>query len=454
MARRDANIVLQEEGPGSVRAAFDAALAVERAGGQSAEAESDDHGKGVLWPTLSRAAMRGLAGELAGIATAHSEADPVAVTLTAMTAVGALMGRGRYVKVGDTDHHARLMVALVGATSRARKGTSWGPVRRLISRTQELIHERSTNPFPLGRNLQITHGPLSSGEGLVAAIRDSMGEDDSGAADDKRLLVVEGELGAALRAMQRKGNTLSMIMRTAWDGHEIAPLIKKDRTVATDPHICLVAHITRHELKELMSASDVWGGLANRLLWGCVRRGRVLPSPRPIKDQDLDRLAAELARVAIHAIENPVEMRMSNTAADHWASIYCELTKDAPGLLGAATARAEAQTIRLALTYALIDGADRLEFEHLEAGLAMWRYASDSAAYLFGGTEIDPVAQKITEALNAGPKSRTEIRDLFGRHQSAAHLNEVLKEMQECGRITMIEEATLGRPRQVWSRAS
>lgn len=406
------------------------------------------------WPMLSPAARHGLAGEIARVATEHSEADPVAVTLTALTAIGALMGRGRHVSVGDTDHHARLMVAIVGATSRARKGTSWGPVKRLLARTQAVMQRQSTLPFPLGRPMQITHGPLSSGEGLVAAIRDSMGDDDAGGTDDKRLLVVEGELGAALRAMQRQGSTLSMIMRTAWDGHEIAPLIKRERTVATDPHICLVAHITRPELRELLSASDVWGGLANRLLWACVRRGSPLPSPRPIRDQDLDRLAAELARVTIHAVEHPCEMRMSNAASDHWAAIYPELTMDRPGLLGAATARAEAQTIRLALTYALIDGADRIEHHHLEAALAMWRYADDSAAHLFGGAELDPVAETILAALRQRPHTQTEIQHLFGRHQPAARIADVLRDLQDRGRVTLAREPTSGRPRLIWSLAA
>jgi len=403
------------------------------------------------WPELPPAALRGLAGEVARVATAHSEADPVAVNLTFLTGAGALMGRARYVRVGDTEHHARLMSALVGATSRARKGTSWTPVRRLLQRAEEVIQAQSTLPHPLGLRLRITHGPLSSGEGLVAAIRDAMGDDDAGGTDDKRLLVVEGELGAALRAMQRQGNTLSMILRTAWDGHELAPLIKRDRMIATDPHICVVAHITRQELRELLSASDVWGGLANRLLWACVRRRTRLPSPQPISDQDLDRLAAELARVAIYAHGRPTELRMTNSATAHWSAVYPELTQDRPGLLGAATARAEAQTLRLALTYALIDGADRIEFEHLEAALAMWRYADDSAAYLFGGVDLDPIAQTITEALRRGALSQSEIRDLFGRHQPAARLADVLRDLQEHGRITLTEEQTGGRPRRIWS---
>ena len=314
------------------------------------------------WPKLPKAAMRGLAGDFARIATRESEADPVAVMITALTGIGALMGRVRTIRVGDTEHHARLMCALVGATARARKGTSWGPVRRLLSRTESIIQETSTLPHPLGLKMQITHGPLSSAEGLVAAIRDKENDDkdDKGGTADKRLLVVEGELGSAFRAMQRPGNMLSMMLRTAWDGLDLAPLIKNNRTIASDPHICIVAHITRQELKDLMSASDVWGGFANRLLWTCVRRRRLVPLPQGVDGAELDRIAGELARVVIHANEHKAEMRLSNAAQDHWATAYPELTQDHPGLLGAATARAEAQTIRLALTFALIDGADRV----------------------------------------------------------------------------------------------
>jgi hypothetical protein len=374
--------------------------------------------------------------------------------LTAMTGIGALMGRARYIRIGDTDHHARLMCALVGGTSRARKGTSWGPVRRLLRRAESIVQETSTLPHPLGLRMQITRGPLSSAEGLIAAIRDRQGEDDEGGTDDKRLLVVEGELGSALRAMQRPGNTLSMMLRTAWDGDDLSPLIKIGRQCASDPHICIVAHITRQELKDLMAASDVWGGLANRLLWTCVRRRAIVPLPQGVAEEELDRIARELARVVTHAHEQPAEMRLSNAAQDHWATVYPELTQDHPGLLGAATARAEAQTIRLALAFALIDGADRIEIDHLEAGLAMWRYAEDSAAYLFGGAEMNPVAQTILTLLAKGAKSQTDISHAFGRHMKAEQLAQVLMDLQERGRVTLTEEPTGGRPRRLWSLAA
>jgi len=410
---------------------------------------------GTAWPQLSPEASRGLAGEFASLATTHSEADPVAILLTTLTAVGALMGRAQFVRVGETLHHARLFCALVGETSRARKGTSLAPVQRLLSEAEKLLRARSTLPFPAGLPLKICHG-LSSGEGLVAEIRDKRDEEDKGATEDKRLLIVEGEFGAVLRMFQRQGNTLSTMLRTGWDGSDLGVMTKHNRDRATAPHICILGHITRHELRDLLGMTDVWGGLANRLLWVCVRRHAIVPCPRRIDDQDLARLAAELARVATHAHERPGELRMTNSATELWAHVYPEVSTDRPGLFGAATARAEAQTLRLALTYALLDGMGRLEAHHLEAGLAMWRYADDSAQFLFAGLddiELDPIAQKILTALASGPKTQTQIVHLFSCNLPNRRLQPVLTDLQERRLIRATKRPTAGkpgRPETVW----
>ena len=101
---------------------------------------------------------------------------------------------------------------------------------------------------------------------------------------------------------------------------------------------------------------------------------------------------------------------------------------------------------RTALTYAQLDGADRIEIVHLEAALAFVRFAGDCAAYLFGGMELDPISQKILEALATGPKTQTEISGLFGRHLPKDQLNGVLSDLQERGRITLTLKKTSGAP--------
>jgi hypothetical protein len=133
----------------------------------------------------------------------------------------------------------------------------------------------STLPFPSGSKLKVSNGPLSSGEGLVHAVRDGSDDenDDDRGVTDKRLLVVEQELGAALRAFQRSGNNLSMILRMAFDGGTVEPLTKNNRTIATDPHINVLGHITRQELDSLLTATEIWNGLGNRFHSGSWHAG-------------------------------------------------------------------------------------------------------------------------------------------------------------------------------------
>jgi hypothetical protein len=52
---------------------------------------------------------------------------------------------------------------------------------------------------------------------------------------------------------------------------------------------------------------------------------------------------------------------MADAAKVTWATVYGALSASQPGLLGAVTARAEAQTIRLALIYALLDGTAEID---------------------------------------------------------------------------------------------
>ena len=218
-------------------------------------------------------------------------------------------------------------------------------------------------------------------------------------------------MGAALRAFQRKGNNLSMILRTAFDGGTIAPLTKNNRLVATNPHINLVGHITHHELDSLLSGIEIWNGFGNRFQWLMARRPKVVAFPQPMPGDKVKNIAQKLAQVIRQAHEyDRRELVLSTSAQARWEEVYPELTKDYPGILGAVTSRQEAHARRLALTYAQLDGADSVELVHLEAALAFCRYAFDSAQYLFGDAEIDPAAQRMMAALASGPKTQTESR--------------------------------------------
>ena len=143
---------------------------------------------------------------------------------------------------------------------------------------------------------------------------------------------------------------------------------------------------------------------------------------------------------------------MDDKAAAAWTEIYTSLSADRPGLLGAVTARAEAQTIRLSLIFALLDKANVIKLDHLNAALAVWSYCDQSAAIIFGDSLGDPVADEIIAALRVSPAgmTRTAISDLFGRHRNTGQIGAALTLLFSLGRARCERTETAGRTAETW----
>jgi hypothetical protein len=130
---------------------------------------------------------------------------------------------------------------------------------------------------------------------------------------------------------------------------------------------------------------------------------------------------------------------MTAAARAAWELVYETLSEGQPGLFGAIVGRAEAQTIRLALLYALLDGKDEIGVEHLHAALAVWQYCEASARHVFGGTLGGSLADVILAALQQEDEAgmtRTQIRDLFDRHRKSAEIDAALALLAAIGKAT------------------
>jgi hypothetical protein len=137
-----------------------------------------------------------------------------------------------------------------------------------------------------------------------------------------------------------------------------------------------------------------------------------------------------------------------------WSSIYPELSRGGTGLLDHVTARAEAQSVRLALLDALLDQVTEIRLPHLEAGLAVWHYCAASARVIFGDLLGEPAADCIMRALRqVAPAglTRTDINNLFGRHLAAVHIDRALALLLTAGKARRdMQPSGGGRPREVW----
>jgi hypothetical protein len=61
---------------------------------------------------------------------------------------------------------------------------------------------------------------VSGGDGLSVAIKDKDGT-TTDCGKDKRLVVIEPEFSSVLGVMSRQGNTLSAVIREAWDSGDL-----------------------------------------------------------------------------------------------------------------------------------------------------------------------------------------------------------------------------------------
>jgi len=213
-------------------------------------------------------------------------------------------------------------------------------------------------------------------------------------------------------------------------------------------------------LRACLTRTDMASGFANRFLFALVRRSQELAEGGNLSDREIlvlgERLKDIVDTVKGDPLNNavpPPQLSMTEAAAAEWRRIYHDLSAERPGLLGAITQRAEPQTLRLAMIYALLDRADLIDLPHLEAGLAVWNYCDASATHIFGTTLGDEVADTIFRALkNAGSVgiTRTMINNLYGGHRATGRLSAALGLLLERGRARTETRATGGRPVEMW----
>lgn len=418
------------------------------------------------WPRFSWDACPGLLGDFVRLATRNSEADPAAVCITALVRFGAEVysyggrsGLGPHFYIGETIHPPRLFAVICGNSSKARKGTSRHPVTKLFGR--EHCQSADLKGWGVALPARESGGPLSTGEGLAYHVRDESDEErerhqrqnpnepirEKG---DKRLIILDEEFASGLACTKREGNTLSMGIRCFWDSGDYAPLTKNNPVTVRAAHISILTHITMQELAVCLGEVQAVNGFGNRFLWICARRAKLVPLPARMPDAELAPLQRELWRLVGFA-QRRGTMTMTPPAVALWESLYTELSQEHSGLAGSIINRAEAQTLRLALIYALLEGAERIAENHLQAALAMWNYAQESALYIFGNKAADPVEQKILALLESGEKTGTEVNKYFGGHVSKERLQTVLEELAARQRISLTKYNSGGRPRLVIS---
>ena len=431
--------------------------AVTAAGGPDAvvdrQFEADHHRNA---PRPDPACLYGLVGDVARAGSDTTEANAYAVALNYLAYLGAAVGRGTYMQVGNTWHHARLFGLHVGRSGRGRKGDAASLVLRIDKAIRSL--DEQTAP-------QVHRGGLSTREGLALLIHDgwTQGKEEVPPIHDKRLCVFESEFANVLAQGKRDGNTLSSALRDCWDGVSIRPATKSSRVWATDPHVGLMAAITPTELRSLMAARELTNGFANRFLIVWAERTQVLPFPQATPQGVIDDLAKRTAEViefagGLRPVDRDVHrVTLTPAAQVLYARLYRdELNDQSDGeLIAALLERRAPVLLRLSMLFALSDLTREVDAHHVEAALAWIRYWRESVTFIFtnaadetGVAETNEAAEQIVGFLRSRDKAtRKQITtECFLGHATKTRIDAALDELLTATPARIVVE-TVARPK-------
>lgn len=406
------------------------------------EPDPDEPISVVPFPELHDDALQGLAGQIVTGVEPYTEAHPAAILVQLLAEFGIRIGRTPHMFIANGEHPARINPLIIGKTSDGAKGTGYEVSRAVY------------DARVWSRPLTITSG-LSSGEGLIEAVRDGTGTDpnakdfDEGV-HDKRLLVVEPEFTSTLAVMERTSSILPRIVRQAYDGENVLRTMTRKPLTATEAHIGIIGHVTPGELKLKLTDAQLVGGTMNRFMPAASRRTRYLPDGGNVPDSTL----SECNKLLVEAVGKATEQKRvqrTNGADRLWRASYPRLRRSRPdGPVASMLARSVPNTLRLSLAYALLDSASTITEEHLVAALALWRYVEDSAEWLFGIRVDSAVLDSLMTYIAAGGRhgrSRNEIREEhYQKNKTAAEITSILKELIKDGRARQETVQTTGRP--------
>jgi hypothetical protein len=353
------------------------------------------------WPhEMAPEAFIGPAGDFVRLVEPHTEADPTALLGNFLVATGVLFGREAYAVADGRKHYAVESLLVTGQTGSGRKGTATSRVMPLLEAVEQ--------DFPS----RVLSG-LSSGEGLIKGVSQKPGEIVL-PGDVHRFLALLPEFSSLLSVMKREGNTLSAVLREAWDCNRLRVLTRKEPLDVDGVNLSMIAHITPEELLNNLTATERCNGFANRFLIMLVRRTRLLPEGGA--DVNVSPIVMRL-RAAVEAAKARGLIKRDAAARELWADEYPRLTQGRGGLRGALCGRAEAHVLRLSLIYGLLDSSDSIRPEHLQAAIAFWDYCERSIEHIFGGASGDADRERIVSALIDGPLTVTELRRVFSNNR-------------------------------------
>jgi len=284
-----------------------------------------------------------------------SEAPEAYHWASAVVLIGQLFGR-RVCQYYAGDIFLNFQFVLIGATG-IKKSTPINLAPRLF---REICDREGVG----------TLWGVSTGEGLLSKFAEN---------EDTRLVVCLNELRALFVRAKRDGNQqLGSILIELMDaGDKVDNPTKSNPITAVRPFMSLLSAATPESLEDAINDNDVYGGLLNRILPIGGVPGGAQPFPEKPDSIAVNALVGVIDDL-VTRYGGPTEIRLekNSDAGELWASWYQRYYERQTGGaqqdgLTALSQRQHTHVRRLALLFAALRGATRIDVEDLQRALTL-----------------------------------------------------------------------------------
>ncbi|WP_449060914.1 hypothetical protein [Planomonospora algeriensis] len=391
-------------------------------------------------PQVSPVVYSGLLGKVVRTIEPHSEADPVGILGSLLSAFSSAITNLPQVHYGTQSQTLSTWIVLIGNTGMGRKGTATRAALGIVR-----------SALPDWANSTILEGCPQSGPAYVSTLADMNGN----------ALMVEEEFADLLKVSARY-KSFGKAIRRSWEGASISNRTKEAVIHVDAPHVAIIGNVTPAEFGSSIGKADKAGGSLNRFLCLYVSRSKKIKLSEQISSAQWAELVRPLVREfrsAVTFARNVEEVTVSKAALTLWDDKLSEMIDSMT--LGRESmeqfaARAADYVWRLSALYALADRREEISTTDLEAAVGLVSYMCDSVTYLSpevanaGGSTEESLALRVENFIKAAGEegvTSTVLLRKYGR--KAAEMNEIISELPNIT-MTKVQPNGGGRPALVY----
>ncbi len=349
----------------------------------------------------------------------------------ALTLAGAMIGRRVRTEYASDPLYANLYTVLIGPSGSSRKDTA---IKRALTIPQlQLGADFVQTPFHVVTD-------VASAEGLVTILK-----------DNPNTLLYVTELSTLKRNASRKATqTILPRLIEAWDTPAVLQNLTKNQPIqAVRPYLSVVAATQPGTLALEMTEEDIHSGFGNRWLYVVGAGKPARPTPPPLDKEAAWKLYGELAGAIRRYGEGKV-LPVDPGTQERWDAWYVNQQGESGRNEDEDAMRVRHATLirKIALIYAVADGAAAISDDHLAAAIALvdWMWTHVRALLKEWGVGVDvQIEERIKAALRkheAMPRRLLQMRTA-GRRWSARDFAAVFRAMQENGTLAVDAEGNV-----------